>query len=320
MKKYVVLCMAVMALMMASCKNEDISISREVKFEVNPYEVVSGFVPYEENAGELASLPLSGEKLRVRIMVYDKQGILLDSDEKELPDYNSTMNTSFELADGNYTIVSTTTVVKSDGKEYWNFEKMERLSEFQIIDDGKIGYEDKILGIGHKSITVSSGNVSFNIPMQPAGALIESTVVDFSDWSGMISRYWLMTKKTSSNCTFNLDGSFNTFYEDGTSYSYIQNYINQTAGWGIYGYTFALPLGRCDFRWEISWLDESDDTPLDDMTLEIKQGKMYLFELNMRDLVYYYGEMGSKSIPSYGKDQSLMKVYHSDSGNTRVAN
>lgn len=35
MKKYVVFCLAVIALLMGSCKNEDISISREVTFDVN---------------------------------------------------------------------------------------------------------------------------------------------------------------------------------------------------------------------------------------------------------------------------------------------
>ena len=47
MKKYMIMSMAVLALLFASCKNEDISISREVSFEVNPYEVINKFVNNE---------------------------------------------------------------------------------------------------------------------------------------------------------------------------------------------------------------------------------------------------------------------------------
>ena len=49
MKKYMIMCMAVVALLFASCKNEDISISREVNFEVNPYKVISEFSQHQVN-------------------------------------------------------------------------------------------------------------------------------------------------------------------------------------------------------------------------------------------------------------------------------
>lgn len=319
MKKHIYLFAVLVALLLASCKNEDIDISREVVFEVNPYEVIRGFVPYEMEAGDLAELSY-GEKLRVRLLVYDANGNLETSAEKDLQDYNSTMNASFTLPDGSYTIVATTSVVNSEGSDkYWSFNNMDRLLDFQISDEGWVGSDDKILGIGHKKIIVESGNVSFDVPMEPAGALIESRVTDFSGWSNLISGYYLMTKRTSTSCSFNADGSFNTYFEERTDYSYIQDIIPQTSGYGIYSYTFALPLGRCDFRWELIWQD-GDCSELDNMPLEIKKGKMYLFDLNMNELVYYYGEMGSKSVPQDGNEKMLTKSERPDSSKIRIEN
>ena len=306
MKKYMIMCMAIVALLFASCKKEDISISREVTFNVNPYDVISGFVPHEQYAGDLSKL-FTGQKLRVRVMVYDKNGNLKEFEEKELENYNSSTNVNFTLDDDSYTVVATTSVVKSDGTEYWKFEKMDHLSDFQIIDNGKVGERDKILGIGHIGISIGAGNDSFDIPMQPAGALIESRVVGWSDWQNLISFYWLMTKKTSSNCSFNADGSYNTFIEERTDYTIIQDVIEQGSGYGFYSYTFALPYGMCDFRWEIS-LTDGEDLAFDDMTLNIESGKMYLFHLDMENLVYYYVEMGSsKSLPPYKGEEITVK-------------
>ena len=69
MKKYMIMCMAIVALLFASCKNEDISISREVSFEVNPYGVISDFVNHQVHEDDFDFL--SGDWLRVHLFVYD---------------------------------------------------------------------------------------------------------------------------------------------------------------------------------------------------------------------------------------------------------
>ena len=66
MKKYMIMCMAVIAIMLSSCKNEDISISREVSFEVNPYGVIEDFVKHQVYEEDLETF-YSGDKLRVQL-------------------------------------------------------------------------------------------------------------------------------------------------------------------------------------------------------------------------------------------------------------
>lgn len=147
MKKLVYLMMALAALLLVSCQNEDISISRETVFSVNPYEAINDFVNHQLNDGDLDLLP-SSTRVRVQVLIYDTEGKLVDYAVEYLNNYHLTMNATFDLEDGNYVAIATTDVVYYDGTvnfEFWNFVGKEKLSEFKINHAGYLGYENKIL-------------------------------------------------------------------------------------------------------------------------------------------------------------------------------
>lgn len=73
MKKHIYLFVTLAALLLASCKNEDISISREVSFEVNPYTVIKDFLKHQVYEDDLETF-YSNDKLRVHLYVYDAGG------------------------------------------------------------------------------------------------------------------------------------------------------------------------------------------------------------------------------------------------------
>ena len=294
MKKYMIISMAVLALLFASCKNEDISISREVSFEVNPYEVINKFVNNEVNSGDLVDIG-SQYSVRVNLFVYDSKGVLEDSEVKYCSNYRETMNATFDLNDGEYIVIATTDVVKYNGNvtfEYWNFSGKEHLSELKITDAGYLGSDVKILGIGHEKITVGSGNTTNHITLKPAGALIIAHVWDINHYN-IVDVYNLLSNKSSASCSFNNDGTYNTFIEEATFYRwYVKRfYPSDFSSYGGYGYQFFLPLGDTHFMWEAETNEGSSVDMTDDMSLDIKAEKTYQFTLDLGEGTYYYGEV-----------------------------
>lgn len=286
MKKLVVLCMAVMALMMASCKNEDISISREVTFNLNPYEVINGFVNTQLNDGDLDLLS-SSSKLRVHLFIYDAQGNLYDDDVQYLNDYHSTMTSSFGMPDGNYVVVATTDVVEYNGTvtfEYWKFEGMDKLTELKINHAGYLGYESKILGVGHKAITVEAGQTAHSITLEPQGAVALTIVWGIHSFDD-VTCYDLMTNKSFNAFAFKSDGSCEGFYEEAILNKYVHRFNPANfSSYGGYGYQF-IPQGKASYRWDAA----TEEVTLEDIaggvqTLTAVAGKMYQFELYLPEL------------------------------------
>jgi hypothetical protein len=311
MKKYLIMGMAVCAMLFSSCKNENISVSREVKFEVNPFEVINGFVNNEVVSGDLAELDY-GSSLRVNFLVYNSSGYLEASDVKYLPNYTSTANVSFDLADGEYVVVVTTDEVDYNGTvtlEYWNFTGKERLTELKITDAGYIGGESKILGLGHEKIALGAGKTSFHVNMKPVGALVIANIWDISHYND-VDVYNLLSNKTTSVCSFNADGSYNTYSEE-ASYQryYVQRfYPSDFTTYGAYGYQYFFPMGETHFIWEAEFGDGTSADMTDDMLLSIEKEKTYQFTLDLGEGTYYFGEVGnSKSNAMFLFGKSLSK-------------
>lgn len=279
MKKYMIMCMALVAIVLSSCKNEEISIAREVRFEVRPYGVIADFVKHQVYEGDLETFYAS-DMLRVNLFVYDNKGELVASDKQYLTGYRSTMNTTFDLADGEYTVIATSDVTTMHGGEvsfeYWEFSGINRLSDLRIKDLNYVGSDDKILGVSYETITVASGNVNYSIKLEPAGALFvvqHNGIHAFSD----VVTYELDVNKSSDFCSF-ADGGFQPIISEATTYNWkvdeiiVGNYPDYN---NIYSYRFVLPLGNTDFEWlailkeGYLYLDQTHNA------VNIKQGKMY---------------------------------------------
>ena len=275
-----IMCMALVALLFASCKNEDISISREVSFEVNPHGVISEFEKHQVHEDDFEFL--SGDWLRVHLLIYDNHGNLVASDVQYLSGYRSTMNSTVELADGSYTVVATTDVASLDHDnvtfEYWEFSGMDRLTDLRITDaSGLIGWDDKILGITSSTIIVGAGHVSHTIDVKPAGALVLVQTNGIHTFSDVIS-YHLYVDKNSDYCSFGSDGSMSSTINAGTTYNWqlsVQN--TSSSGNNYYTYRFVLPLGNTNFIWFAKIEEDGSGFLLDDThnQVNVRMGKMY---------------------------------------------
>lgn len=306
MKKYMIMCMAVVALLFASCKNEDISISREVRFTVNPYDVINGFVNNQANEGDLDLLPNS-YRVRTQVYVYDTDGKLVDYDVDYLKDYHSTMNTSFDLPDGNYIAIATTDVVEYNGGvtfEYWTFDGKEKLNQLKINHAGYLGYENKILGVGRQIVNVQHGQTEFSIRLEPQGALALCIVWGIQSFND-VSCYNLMTNRAFKCCSFNSDGTWEVSCEEVIFNKYVYRfYPNNYSSYGGYGYQF-IPVGGSNFRWDA----DTNSGELEDITdgaksQNIVPGKTYQFELFLPELEFSITNLDGKGTPSLGNQLS----------------
>lgn len=319
MKKYMIMCMAVLAIMLSSCKNEDISISREVTIAVNPYDVINGFVNNQVNEGDLDLLP-SSYRLRVQVYLYDTDGKLVDYDVDYLRDYHSTMDASFDLSDGNYIAIATTDVVEYNGSvtfEFWNFEGKEKLTELKINHAGYLGYESKILGVGRQNVNVQHGQTEFSIQLEPQGALALCIVWGIHSFNDVTS-YNLMTNRAFKCCSFKSDGTWEISCEEVIFNKYVHCFNpNNYSSYGGYGYQF-IPAGGSSYRWDA----ETTSGELEDITggtksLSLVSGKTYQFELLLPELEFSITNLDGKGMPCLGnrlsKDTDMSQCFGIDS-------
>ena len=317
MKKYMIMSMAVLALLFASCKNEDISISREVSFNVNPYTVIRDFAKHELNSGDLMN-PYPGDRVRVNLFIYDASGHLVESDTEDFRDYSQTMSTTKELPDGNYTIVAITSCIESDYNEYWIIKGVENISNLQISwnedNDYWYGYW-AILGITQQRIEVSSGHTTYNIDVKPAGSLAINKIKDIHYYNN-VYYYVMYGNRDDINFSFNSIGEYtcnsleNSYFPQQLSPTiWPEDYSNYS---GVARYAFLLPTGRTSFEWEALFEDASLGTLYgsisDELSLNIQPGRTYDFTFYVSTLDFSITELGDGMKSSIdGDDLMVMK-------------
>lgn len=318
MKKYMIMCMAVVALLFASCKNEDILISREVKFSVNPYDVINGFVNNQVNEGDLELLSGSW-KIRAQVFAYDIEGKLVDYAVKYLNDYHSTTNVLFDLPDGNYIVIATTDVVEYKGSvtfEFWTFEGKNNLNQLKINHAGYLGYESKILGVGRQNVIVQPGQTDFSIKLEPQGALALCLVWGIHSFTDVTS-YDLMANRAFKCCSFNSDGTWEMSCEEVIFNKYVYRFNpNSYSSYGGYGYQF-IPAGESSYRWDA----ETTSGELEDITNGIKNqrivsGNTYQFELLLPELEFNITNLDGQGTPRLveplSKDKDMRQCFGVD--------
>ena len=198
MKKYILL-MFVFVAVLTSCTNDDITISYATNFKINPATVITPFT-FEMNPGELESFG-SDHRLRVRLLTYNSEGLLVQENVEYFTNYATLMSCSQNLPDGNYIAIAITDVVSYEGNnvalEYWELSDHDKLAETRIDDNGYIGLQYKILGISKTNFTINGkSNNDISINVSPAGALIfvwYQNIHAFSD----VETYGLAKSKTT---------------------------------------------------------------------------------------------------------------------------
>lgn len=287
MKRIFFILTSVLTLVLSSCSNDDIPVSQSTTFKIDPANVIRPFT-YEVNPGDLEGID-SENALRVRLLVYNSENVLVQTAIQYLSSYASIMSTSVNLEKGDYTAVVITDVVEKDGDNIswacWELSEESSLTTARITDLGYIGGKAKILGIGSKKISITGEAEEISIDPMPAGAVlctVWSNIHTFSD----VSMIELETNRSSDYLVMNSDGGYNVAIEnDNNNYSWRTNYVEPSEypnSTNVYGYCFTLPTNNISFRYCIT-TSSSESLYTNEFSLNIKAGAEYYFEIDLCD-------------------------------------
>lgn len=277
MKKFIMYIIAFAAVMLTSCSNEDVPVSKNVTFKINPSTVISSFIEF--NAGELSSIG-SDQNLRVRLLIYNESGRLQCSDTQYMNDYTHMSSFGFSLPVGVYKAVAITDIV-SDNRtfEFWTLTGEDNINTTTITDAGYVGGSSKILGLTVKDIEIGeSSGTEYNIDVRPAGAL---AIVWFKNWNRYtnVDSFALYSNRSCDSMTLNSEGNPVYSVEASNDMSWriaLMGHDSSYSGGYVYVFLFPLQNASMHFGAELN-NDRYTLFPGADAVVDIELGREYMF-------------------------------------------
>jgi len=286
MKKYILMLFA-MVIALASCTNDDITITHATSFKINPSTVIAPFT-YEVNAGELEGIP-SSYKLRIRLLIYTAEGDLVKEEESLYTSYASTMAVNTYLAKGDYIAIAISDIVSNDKETtYWDLSNYDMLSTTTITKTEWIGdYGREILGVAKSEFSVLDDNSQeIKIDIKPAGSLFLVRYWGVQRFKDVIS-YELAVSKIIDDCKFDKQGNFTPTWENCEFKRRINVHKTEgNTGNNYYHYAYVLPTNNLKLKYR-AWLvseEYYDITP--EMNVSPKAGEEYCVIVDLDEWGY----------------------------------
>lgn len=332
MKKILFSIIALIGLL-TSCSNDDIIVQRNTVIKINPSNVIAPF-NVEIEAGELQSFP-SSHKLRVRLLVYNEDGVLVSTDTQYLTNYAALATCNVELEKGYYDIVAITDVVQYSNSgdvtfEYWKLVDENNLLTTKMVDAGYIGGQYKIMGVDRMQVNVDFENSDIILYPQPVGALclVQWFNIHTFDNSG-ITEYTLSMNRSSDFLQFNNSTGWDVTPENNNNqYDWRLTYINpkdMEEYNHAYNYYYCLPMS-VSFKYEYTVGDTQKDLGNSEL-VNLLPGKEYWFFLDLNDegkISYGLGLLlngntrASAPSPMLEKPFSSQSVFIKDINNSKM--
>ena len=239
MKKILYSLIAVLAMVVSSCSNDDIEIIRQTTFKINPATVVEGL--YEYKAGDMQSL-YNNEKLNIALFIYDRNGNLVNNDLQHFSAYTQIMTSNQMLAQGDYTGIAVSYV--SSSIEFWEIVNTEKMSTFKINDKGKIGGKSKILGVSVFDFNVSNTSETINVNIENAGCV---AFVYYKNWKNVygdfVETFTLRGKQASQSLAFDSYGNIDYSLMSHQDYDYKLSVVDYDSNYkNALSYFFTFPI------------------------------------------------------------------------------
>lgn len=315
MKKYLAILAVLFTVILSSCSNDDIPVTHATTFKVDPSTVISSYEEY--NVGDLTSLG-SNYQLRIRLLVYNQDGVLVESDEVFSSDYTHIQTFSFNLSEGDYTTVAITDVVgkaSSAVDEFYTLSNQTKLNTTTLSYTGYVGGQRAILGLTTASQYISSSSREISIKVKPAGALI---VCHIDNWNSCLNwndngvaldvkTFKLLGNQASSDLTLNSFGEPTFSIRSSSNYDYIWYSHDRNSDYvGGYGYAFKFPMTNVKLKWvaetasgSYSWGDPA--------VVDIESGKEYYFELDVENDEAGWYDLGVEALKTVAMQKSNHK-------------
>ncbi len=314
MKKYIFLLAITIVAILTSCTNDDITISKIITVKVDPSHVITPFP--EEWPGELESFDTSF-KLRVRLLIYDKDGLLAYSDSTFLENYKKEMSISQPLPLGTYTVIATTDIVKISGStisaEYWNLYEKDNINNASIkyTDDYSALGKYRILGVTSQKVEITGDSQSLTLYPTPAGALIRTYYFNVVGYTN-VSYFALWTNRGCSMMTFDSNGTPKMIPENNNNeYDFLCSAVDakKASGNELYSWHFIFPVDNISFQF--TWYNLAGDAWLmgDPISVSsIKAGEEYLLAVNCLTDETAWGKFESSSTRAFQAQEKPINI------------
>lgn len=308
MKKYIFMMFAFIA-GLTSCNNDDITISQTTNFKINPSTVIAPFT-YENNPGELEGIS-SYYRLRIRLLIYNTAGNLLEEETGLFTSYASIMGVSKPLPRGEYIAIAISDIIANDNTEtYWDLTDYQSLSTATITSSDYIGdYGKEILGITKYSFAVTGiEDPDITINILPAGSLF---MIDY--WGTQkypdVDHFDLAVSKSIIDCKFDKQGNFTPTWEN-CDFNKRVNVHKQEGNDGnrYYHYAYILPTSNLKMKYMAYTKGKYVDlTP--EMNVSPKAGEEYLVKMDLDEELYYSPIIVNGNKTRTTDSQSLLTPY-----------
>ena len=274
MKKYLSFFVFAIAIIVSSCSNDDIAISKTVNFTVDPSTVVAGFSIAEENPGDLVRFDQT-YKLNLQLLIYNEDGDLVKKFADSFSNYNVQMKSSTFLSPGRYTAVAISYL-----GSHWHIDQEDHLEGMRIVNAGLIGTKSKFLGA--KVVEFDVYNEIADIPIQ-LSALGTVMVVRFYNSyrffdGGFPNGIGLISNKKVESIEYDRSGTYHMIEESRNGSFFVTNvYVEpEKATTGVvYGYVYLLPTSNMSFTF-YGDRDSETSVPIGSRgLLNIENGKCY---------------------------------------------
>ena len=284
MKKILVSLIAIVGLL-SSCTNDDIKIANEIAFTINPSTVVENLAEVEP--GELTVLP-NGLSLRVQLFVYNKEGLLVAYDSKDMPDYSHLVTSTQNLPEGEYVILTSTHITDGTDKYAWIVSSKENINSLTIKEDGIIRQQYGILGLSSQKITVTKKTKDIRLDVQLAGAVAIVRYRNYNTRGDLVNAYSLISNKNAEAIHLDTNGEIQYSYNSKNDYAYRLSRVEPEPNYShARRYIFMFPMKdvKLSFAAEVGTDKDYKTIPLGQECLDdIIAGREYYFVFDAETL------------------------------------
>lgn len=215
MKKFLYILSILSIGLLSSC-NEDIPIYEEkqsfdVTFQLNPETVVEPFY----NTRSYIERLYSNQKLRLRLLVYNDEGVLQSSsNEIQLSSYLEKDNITINLKEGRYLAIAISDVItpNSNVPEYWKLSGEQNISTLTITDAGYIGGDGKLLGVASTQLIADKNGIVHSMELKPVGSIIYIYYANIHHFNN-VEAYSYSCDKMAEYIKFDNKGNFVSSFE-----------------------------------------------------------------------------------------------------------
>lgn len=181
MKKILYSLIAILAMVISSCSNDDIEIIKTggVTFNVSTQGVYDDF----EVSDDFKNRFLSGSyNVGVYTFIYDETGDLAASDSVYTQTFGNIAQTFTSLKTGNYTAITLEMLVDADENyqsDNWVIVGKDKISTLEIVNKDFKAYWYSAVGYSTTKFSLGQGKQSFNIVPKGMGAIVDTRMTNF---------------------------------------------------------------------------------------------------------------------------------------------